>query len=131
MWLIFLSRSTERQAGHEGKSVVPDSKKAELTNIFCTSNFFVFIFIKYEFFTYIFFLHIIFCMYLLLQTPFKRKFCLYFCEFDHNLQNLWKNIHAKISAFKVDILWIQIRWCHPSKIRNNILKTILTPSYRE
>ena len=53
MWLIFLSRSTERQARHEGKSVVPDSKKAELTNIFCTCNFFVFIFMKYEFFTYL------------------------------------------------------------------------------
>ena len=37
----FLSRSRERQVGHDGKTIVIDWfwKKAELTNIFC-SNFF-------------------------------------------------------------------------------------------
>ena len=38
---MFLSRSTERQAGHDGKAVVTYSflKKAELTNIFRTYFF--------------------------------------------------------------------------------------------
>ena len=69
--LIFLSRSTERQAGHNGRTVAIDwfQKKAELTNVFCT-YFFVFIFGKYEFFC-------ILSVYLFSKMLFKRKFCVY------------------------------------------------------
>ena len=56
---MFLSRSIERQAGQDRKTVVIDgfSKKAELTNIFCAYIhiffFRVIIFAKYEFCAYL------------------------------------------------------------------------------
>ena len=36
---MFLSRLAERQAGHDRKVIVIDSKKAELTNVFCAHFF--------------------------------------------------------------------------------------------
>ena len=60
IWLMILSRSTERQAGHDEKSYHwLILKKAELTNIFLLF-FFYFIFRKFEFFAYV--------------------ACIYFCE---------------------------------------------------
>ena len=69
IWLIFLSRSTERQARHDGKTCYwLILKKAELTNIFVhVFFFFIFIFGKYGFFR-------ILSVYLFSQMQCKRKF---------------------------------------------------------
>ena len=55
IWLMFLSRSTERQAGHDEKSYYwLILKKVELTNIFLLFFFFFyFILRKFEFFAYV------------------------------------------------------------------------------
>ena len=102
---MFLSRSTEKQAGHDLywfiiDLLLIDSKNlAEL--ILCV--FFVHL-VKYEFCAYLAF-------FLFSQMPFKRKLCVYLI-----LQNRQifakKNTHAKISTIKLDIIRIPIRWHH-------------------
>ena len=51
--LMFLSRSTKRQAGHEWKVIVIDSKKSWINQRFCEHIFRVFVFTKYEFYVYL------------------------------------------------------------------------------
>ena len=67
IWLTCLSRSTGRQAGHNGKTRVTE---CELINIFCAYIF------LYVHFCEIWILCIFF-LYLFSWMPFKRKFCVH------------------------------------------------------
>ena len=69
--LMLLSRSTKRQAGHDGKTVNDwFQKKAELTNIFWAYFFHMFIIRKYEFCANLT------CIYFR-ECCLKRKLCVY------------------------------------------------------
>ena len=74
---MFLPRSMERQAGHDGETVFIDrfQKKVELIKIFCAY------FLSCIYYHQILLL-CIFAVYLFSQMPFKRKFRVYL-----NLQN--------------------------------------------
>ena len=105
--LMFLSRTTERKAGHDGKTVVIVWfwKKVELDQHFLCIFFFVY-------FREIWTLRIL-SVYLFSRMSFKRTFWFYLILQNRlNSHNTRKNINAKISTLKVDIARIPIRWRH-------------------
>ena len=96
--LMFLSRSTERQAGQYGKTCywLIDSKKSWINQHFLRTLIFVYLFLR----------NMNCCAYLACiyfrECLLKENFaCIWFCEIDQHLWDSRKYVRAEIRALKV------------------------------